>query len=286
MITLTWIRVRRPAVGAGVARPVGPHHGQGEGEGISLVGVLLHLGEALCCQQVDVAVLKWRNTKGGSMFEKMILRRAEDGPPYTLGDIAEALLYYQNVHLILDDGTLHSLLSQISGDEFFQLLSRQGVSATYLRSVLAIHTVKVAGIEQHNIVGITTVKSAAGRQIESNQDHLELQLQRSGITKPQSVRLAAKLMKKLHFQDQFSNHIVPGGLSKAATDDIFDEAYMRALHEVIRQMPEYTPTLTLTKVDVFKTESGFHAVGGVDLAEFNAQRRRLVNVRPSHIDLR
>jgi len=210
------------------------------------------------------------------MFEKMILRRADDGPPYTLGDIAEALLYYQNVHLILDDGTLRSLLSQISGDEISQLLSRQGVSATYLRSVLAVHTAKIGGIEQHSFVGILTVKSADGKPIESNQDHLELQLQRSGMAKSKSVRLAAKLIRKLRFQDQFSKHIVPGGLSKVATDDVFDEAYITsATHEVIREMPGYTSALTLSKVDVFKTESGFHAVGGVDLAEFNAQRRRL-----------
>jgi hypothetical protein len=210
------------------------------------------------------------------MFEKMILRRAEDGPSYTFGDIAEALLYYQNVHLILDDSTLHSLLRQISGDEFFQLLSRRGVSSTYLRRMFGVHTTKISGIEQHSFVGIQTTQSADGKPIESNQDHLELQLQRTGIAKPQCVRLATKLVKKLRFQDQFSGRVVPGGLTNVAMNDVFDEAYITsAMHEVIREMPGYTPTISLSKVDVYKTESGFHAVGGVDLVALNSHRRRL-----------
>jgi hypothetical protein len=210
------------------------------------------------------------------MFEKITLRRAEDGPPYSLGDIAEALLYYQNVHLILDGETLSGLLRQISGDELFELLSRHGVSATYFPAMLAVHTVTIVGLEHHNFVGLKTVNTADKKPIESHQDQLELQLQRTGFDKVQSIRLASKLMKRLRFQDQFGKYLVPGGLTKVATDDMFDEAYVTsAMHTVIQEILGYMPEMPLSKVEIFKTQSGFHAVGGVDLIELNVQRRRL-----------
>ena len=36
------------------------------------------------------------------MFEKIVLHRSDQGNSITAGELAEALLYYQNVHLILD----------------------------------------------------------------------------------------------------------------------------------------------------------------------------------------
>lgn len=36
------------------------------------------------------------------MFEKMVLRRGEDGNAPTLGEIAEGLLFHQRLHLVLD----------------------------------------------------------------------------------------------------------------------------------------------------------------------------------------
>lgn len=43
------------------------------------------------------------------MFEKIVLRRSEDGLSPTVGDLAEALLFYRHVHLMLDRGSLGSL---------------------------------------------------------------------------------------------------------------------------------------------------------------------------------
>ena len=40
------------------------------------------------------------------MFEKIILRRSDKGPGLTAGELAEALLFYQNVHIVLDFSSL------------------------------------------------------------------------------------------------------------------------------------------------------------------------------------
>jgi hypothetical protein len=40
------------------------------------------------------------------MFKHVGKRRAETGSPVTVGRIAEAILYYRKVHLVMDRGTL------------------------------------------------------------------------------------------------------------------------------------------------------------------------------------
>lgn len=47
------------------------------------------------------------------MFESIVLRKSETGQNISAGQIAEALLYYQKVHLVLCTGTLIKLLKQI-----------------------------------------------------------------------------------------------------------------------------------------------------------------------------
>ncbi len=47
------------------------------------------------------------------MFEHIVLRRAEGGLPVSAGQIAEALLYYQKVHVFIDRETLFYLIRQI-----------------------------------------------------------------------------------------------------------------------------------------------------------------------------
>ncbi len=65
------------------------------------------------------------------MFEKIVLRRSDKGLALSAGELAEALLFYQNVHIILDYGSLSGLISQIGMPAIVSLVSRPNVSAIY-----------------------------------------------------------------------------------------------------------------------------------------------------------
>lgn len=64
------------------------------------------------------------------MFDHIVLNRSIDGPALSIGEIAEALLFYQNVHIILDHSTLINLISQIGHHNIIKLLSLPYVKAT------------------------------------------------------------------------------------------------------------------------------------------------------------
>ena len=61
------------------------------------------------------------------MFEKIILRRSDKGPALSAGELAEALLFYQNVHIVLDYSSLRGLINQIGMPSIVSLLSRPNV---------------------------------------------------------------------------------------------------------------------------------------------------------------
>jgi hypothetical protein len=65
------------------------------------------------------------------MFDHVVLRRAGGGQTLSAGQIAEALLYYQKVHLVIDRGTLLGLVRQIGMSQLLRLLQRQDFSAVY-----------------------------------------------------------------------------------------------------------------------------------------------------------
>ena len=84
----------------------------------------------------------------------MVLLRGEDGGGATLGEIAEGLLFYQRVHLILDRSTVINLVAKIGMDQLLNLLSRPGVSAVYCREMLGTMFQQVGTLTHHSFVGM------------------------------------------------------------------------------------------------------------------------------------
>lgn len=74
------------------------------------------------------------------MFESIVLRRAENGLTISAGQIAEALLYYQSVHLVIDRGTLLGLIRTVGPARLMSLLQRPGFSAVHCEESLATFT--------------------------------------------------------------------------------------------------------------------------------------------------
>jgi hypothetical protein len=74
------------------------------------------------------------------VFEKIVLRRSDSGVALTLGEVAEALLFYQNVHLVLDPGSLQSLSGSLGLSELLALVARKRLTAVYSEDNLACVT--------------------------------------------------------------------------------------------------------------------------------------------------
>ena len=65
------------------------------------------------------------------MFEKVVLRRSQNGLGLSLGEVAQALLFYQNVHLVLDMQSLSDLSRSLGTGELLALVERKRLTAVY-----------------------------------------------------------------------------------------------------------------------------------------------------------
>jgi hypothetical protein len=84
------------------------------------------------------------------MFELSVLRRTGNGEDVIdIGLLAETLLFYQRVHLLLDSGTLTYLVTKIGPDLLLELLDRPGISASFIRDSLGTITNNNGGLTSH-----------------------------------------------------------------------------------------------------------------------------------------
>ena len=91
------------------------------------------------------------------MFEAVTVKSPlHSAEKLDIGSISEALLFYQNVHLIFDQTELFILLSQIGFDNFVKLINLPSVKATFLASPILTATSIVNDIPIHQF-GVGTV---------------------------------------------------------------------------------------------------------------------------------
>jgi hypothetical protein len=134
------------------------------------------------------------------MFELAVLRRTGSGEDVVdIGLLAETLLFYQRVHLVLEGGTVAYLIKTIGPDLLLELLDLPCVSASYLRESLATVTHSQNGLSSHNFAQITfdpPAKSGKTKHV-SDDKWITLQLERQLGPSRATTQYANKLTKKL-----------------------------------------------------------------------------------------
>jgi hypothetical protein len=84
------------------------------------------------------------------MLEFALLRRTgNDDDLIDVGLLAETLLFYERVHVLLEGGTLAYLLKTIGPELLLEVLHREGVSASFVRESLGTVTVNKNGVQTH-----------------------------------------------------------------------------------------------------------------------------------------
>ena len=165
------------------------------------------------------------------MFEKLTLRRSLSGPAITAGDIAEALLFYQKVHLIINHGTLHSLITSIGAEAIINLLERSDFSAVYCEGTLATQTTQAWPFNNHSFTEITFTGSESKGSTNNKKKRLQLQLEGWGLNEKDSKIFAERFLLRVHIKSLASNDFIKGGVLKAALNDLDDQLYV---HEAMR----------------------------------------------------
>ncbi|WP_050470646.1 hypothetical protein, partial [Herbaspirillum chlorophenolicum] len=209
------------------------------------------------------------------MFEKIVLKRLIDGPPISLGELAEALLFYQNVHLVLDHSTLSHLIESIRMEGLLSLLGRKNVTAVYCEETLGISTTKRGVFEYHTPIGFYLSGDATGAVANNRRERLYLTLARYGYDKKQRERLASIFIAKVPMKRLTADDFVKGGVIKAMVKGLTNAPYLQAAtRKIVENTVGAEDIRHDFKIDLFESEQEYIVTTDLDINAINNNRAR------------
>jgi hypothetical protein len=168
------------------------------------------------------------------VFELAVLRRTGNGEDIVdIGLLAETLLFYQRVHLLLD-GSLDYLIKMIGPDPLLELLDRPGVSASFTRDNPC--TLSSGGaLRSHNfaLIRFGPPGKAGKPKHYTDEEWLTLMLERrmgaSRATKQFAKRLFKKVACSNYIDPTFGSRDLPTLAREDLKDANFVEQAMRSV---------------------------------------------------------
>ncbi|WP_439067967.1 hypothetical protein [Serratia ureilytica] len=160
------------------------------------------------------------------MFDYVVLNRSIDGPPITVGEIAEALLYYQSVHIILDRSTLVELIDKIGPNNVLKLLSNSNVKATYIEEFVGVQTIQTPSGPEYTLISAYVSGGEKVGVLKSAKKRLEYTLLNNGLSNTQAENFISRFKKCVSFRSISNDYYIKGGVVAAAMDDLYDEKYV------------------------------------------------------------
>lgn len=160
------------------------------------------------------------------MFDHIVLNRSIDGPSLTFGEIAEALLFYQSVHIILDRSTLSGLINKIGPHNVLKLLSYSHIKATYIEEFLGVHTVNTQSGQEHTLISAYLSGGERVGELKGTKKRLEYMLVRNGLNEAQAENFVTRFRKCVTFKSVSNDHFIKGGVVAAARNDLLDAEYV------------------------------------------------------------
>jgi len=210
------------------------------------------------------------------MFEHVVLRRDEGGSPITAGQIAEALLYYQKVHVTIDRGTLFQLVKQIGIDRLKRLLQRPELSAVYCEENLATHTTLV-GVTQFHDYLVFSLSGDQNTKLNSPEERMAYELERQGILRKVAKEFSKWFANGIPIRKYSGNHFVEGGIPAAARHDLSDAEYVRAaIRQAIAGISGDQTDNDGLRFKLLHTDLGYCAFSNIDFDAINARRAKMV----------
>jgi hypothetical protein len=215
--------------------------------------------------------------RDGAMFEKIVLRRSDTGVALTLGEVAEALLFYQNVHLVLDPGSLQSLSETLGLQELLALIARKRLTAVYAEDMLASHAQTIGSIPRHSFNTIMLVGNPNQEARTSRRGRLELQLEKLTPSRSEARRFADQFMNLIPMHTYASNYFAPEGIVKSATSDMSDATYVtEAIRRVLQNQTGFEQFVGNLHVEVIHLDGGqFVLQSNINFEVGNVRRKAI-----------
>lgn len=158
------------------------------------------------------------------MFEKVILKSSDSGAAITAGELAEALLYYQNVHLVLDYGSVMGLVRQIGMPNLLTTLNRPNVSAIYTEQMLTVLPQTINNRQYFSFEAIRICGSELVGQLHSAKRRFTFMLEdKCNIPRKRAMLYQERFRKLAPFKRITDDSFIEGGLIRAAHEELADK---------------------------------------------------------------
>lgn len=210
------------------------------------------------------------------MFEHVALRRAPGGDPISIGEVVEALLYYQRVHVVVDRGTLFGWMRSVGPEQIISLLQRSDVSAVYCEEVLGAHTESVGPLQVHKLIAFQLAGHEGVGELKSPEDRLVYELERLPMDKGAAKRFTRQFLRKVPVRKFSGTHFLPTGIPDAAKLDLMDGPFVKeAVRRLVALCPCGYDLGSEYKFEIVHTDIGMYVFHDIDLAKINGRRAAL-----------
>lgn len=207
------------------------------------------------------------------MFEKIILRRSESGGPISAGQLSEALLFYQKVHIVFDRGTVIHLAKHIGLDGLLAVLRRPDVNAVYCEESLGTISNPIGSQTAHSFAAFTIVGHHGLGKYKSSTEVVQHMLEREGFKKSDCRRFSNEFHELVPVRKLSGDYFLKGGITSAAKGDLSDREFLlKAVNEVLRLTPGVDQSRGFTRFDIWDTELGFYVLTDIDFKLINLRR--------------
>lgn len=173
--------------------------------------------------------------------------------PLNIGEIAESMLYYGDVRLIVDQAGLNQLIREIPYDDLFRALSEGSLAVTYVKSMVAIHTDNTGTAnELHRPVTVSIPSIHLPNLLDEAFQQLGLPLD-----KAQNRRRAIS-----RYFDQ--SYIEPSAIEAVKSDIENTDLLASVVPSILRGMTKYGPPQSNVDFHVSKSGEFYKVESNID----------------------
>ena len=211
------------------------------------------------------------------MFEKIVLRRSENSQSISIGELCEALLFYQNVHLILDFTSLIDLGKSIGLPQLLSLLNRPNITAVYCEQSLGTQTTNIGVNQVHSFVGFSISGNEQHGLVSTKQQRIEFIFKdRFGYSKREARKLADNFLKLVPVRSFSSDYYIHGGILKSAITDLDNKEFIiSAIQKTISLETGVPEGYLFKKFEIINTPNGFYIFSDIDYDLINRNRNAI-----------
>lgn len=213
------------------------------------------------------------------MFDRAVFRRSNQKVEFHLdiGQLAETLLYYGKVDLLLDMGNLGKLLRSIGPEALIRLVKLPSVQAIFVEDDVSTLT-NTNGFSSHKFIAFSVSGEKAGKTRLSKEDRVR-EIFRRSIGLDWRQRKQADFLCQYVSEASFGGSLAGPDLIAAATRDIFHSGFPSEVARVV--IEDKIPGIKLPKEFRFEAvPCGDEFIVDTDL-DFSSLSREYENYWPN-----